>query len=202
MNVNRRDSRVQPGGSRGAAQRAPRSGGRTTVESRAHAGKRVAADRAAGSRDAGVAAAQFRTQGTAALRVERARPQRDAAAAPRLQVAPPPPVRVPGTSFVALILVLVVAGVLGVVVVNTKINENALRLAQLEKQQAALDLDQQQLQQAITDAQAPGNLTAKARQLGLVESGPPTYIRLSDGRVIGVPQPGNGQAGAAGSAGD
>ncbi|MGA3563917.1 hypothetical protein [Melissospora conviva] len=202
MNVNRRDSRVQPGGSRGAAQRAPRSGGRTTVESRAHAGKRVAADRTAGSRDAGVAAAQFRTQGTAALRVERARPQRDAAAAPRLQVAPPPPVRVPGTSFVALILVLVVAGVLGVVVVNTKINENALRLAQLEKQQAALDLDQQQLQQAITDAQAPGNLTAKARQLGLVESGPPTYIRLSDGRVIGVPQPGNGQAGAAGSAGD
>ena len=202
MNVNRRDSRVQPGGSRGAAQRAPRSGGRTTVESRAHAGKRVAADRTAGSRDAGVAAAQFRTQGTAALRVERARPQRDAAAAPRLQVAPPPPVRVPGTSFVALILVLVVAGVLGVVVVNTKINENALRLAQLEKQQAALDLDQQQLQQAITDAQAPGNLTAKARQLGLVESGPPTYIRLSDGRVIGVPQPGNGQAGADGSAGD
>jgi len=203
MNVNRRDSRVQPGGSRGAAQRAPRSGGRTTVESRAHAGKRVAADRTAGSRDAGIAAAaQFRTQGTAALRVERARPQRDAAAAPRLQVAPPPPVRVPGTSFVALILVLVVAGVLGVVVVNTKINENALRLAQLEKQQAALDLDQQQLQQAITDAQAPGNLTAKARQLGLVESGPPTYIRLSDGRVIGVPQPGNGQAGAAGSAGD
>ena len=103
--------------------------------------------------------------------------------------------RVPGTSFVALILVLVVVGVLGVVVVNTKINENALRLAQLEKQQAALDLDEQQLQQAITDAQAPGNLTAKARQLGLVESGPPTYIRLSDGRVIGVPQPGNGSAG-------
>ena len=193
MNVNRRDSRVQPGGSRGAAQRAPRSGGRTTVESRAHAGKRVAADRTAGSRDAGVAAAQFRTQGTAALRVERARPQRDAAAAPRLQVAPPPPVRVPGTSFVALILVLVVAGVLGVVVVNTKINENAFRLERLQQQQARLDLEKQQLDKQIADAEAPGNLTAEAKRLGLVDAGEPGYIRLPDGKTIGVPQPANGQ---------
>ena len=78
MNVNRRDSRVQPGGSRGAAQRAPRSGGRTTVQPRAHAGKRVAPIAPPAARRGIAAAAQFRTQGTAALRVARARPQRDA----------------------------------------------------------------------------------------------------------------------------
>ncbi|MEV4628366.1 hypothetical protein AB0J90_19065 [Micromonospora sp. NPDC049523] len=113
--------------------------------------------------------------------------------APRLRVAPPMPVSVPRAPFVGLILAVVVGGVLGVLVVNTKINENAIRLDKLEKQQATLDLQEQQLDKEIADAQAPGNLVAQARKLGLVESGPPAFIRLPDGRVIGVPQPAGGQ---------
>ena len=80
------------------------------------------------------------------------------AAAPRLRVAPPPPVSGPRAPFVALVLALVVGGVLGILVVNTKINENAFRLDRLTKQQAALDLQQQQLEREIAEAEAPGNL--------------------------------------------
>lgn len=99
----------------------------------------------------------------------------------------------PRAPFVALILVLVVGGVLGILLVNTKINENSFRLERLQQQQAKLDVDQQQLEKEIADAKAPGNLTAAAKRLGMVEAEEPAYIRLPDGRIIGVPQPANGQ---------
>ena len=98
-------------------------------------------------------------------------------------MAPPPPVSVPRAPFAALIVVLVVGGVLGILAVNTKINENAFRLEKLQQQQARLDLEKQQLDKQIADAEAPGNLTAEARRLGLVEAGEPAYIRLPDGKA-------------------
>ena len=195
MNVNKRDRR-DTGGERGAEQRAPRSGGRTTAQRTTRGGtgttpperdNRMRESRARGTRD-------FPTQGSAALApVERAATPPTVVTPPRLRVAPPPPISVPRAPFVALILVLVVGGVLGVLVVNTKINENALRLDRLQQQQAKLDVDQQQLEQRIAESKAPGNLTANAKKLGLVESGPPAFIRLPDGKVIGVPQPAGGE---------
>jgi hypothetical protein len=185
MNVNQRDGRDT-----GIGQRAPRSGGRTAAQ-RAPRGSTstVAADRpdrrgetrARGARE-------FPTQGSAALKpAERARTT--GGGSPRLRVAPPPPVRVPRAPFVGLILVLVVGGVLGILAVNTKINENAFKLEKLQQQQAKLDVDQQQLEKEIADQKAPGNLTANARKLGLVDSDELAYIRLPDGKVIGVPHP-------------
>ena len=57
---------------------------------------------------------------------------------------------------------LVVVGVVGVLVLNTKINENAFRLNDLHGQQAALDLQEQQLQQNLAELESPGNLRAAA----------------------------------------
>ncbi|MEV0718576.1 hypothetical protein [Asanoa sp. NPDC050611] len=156
-------------------KRAPRSGGRTT-ERGVRRGVRVDPR-------------QFPTEGTAALRLKRAAP---AAEAPQLKVAPPPPVTGPRVPFVALILLLVVGGVLGILVVNTKIAENAYQIERLKETGAALDIEQQQLQQEIAKAQAPGNLTAQARKLGMVGGGDPAYIRLQDGKIIGIPKPGAG----------
>jgi hypothetical protein len=150
-------------------------------------------------------AREYPTQGSAALQPqeslrvwdsseeEAAATAAKAAAAPQLKVAPPAPVAVPRAPFVALVLVVVVGGVLGILMVNTKINQNAFRLGTLKEQQASLDIHQQQLENEIAQHEAPGSLAAQARKLGLVESGPPAFIRLPDGRVIGVPQPANGQ---------
>ncbi|KKK02444.1 hypothetical protein [Micromonospora sp. HK10] len=184
MNVDQRDGRDAVG------QRAPRSGGRTTAQrtTRTTTGA-DRLDRRGEARARG--AREFPTQGSAALRpAERTRPA--GASAPRLRVAPPPPVRVPRAPFVGLILVLVVGGVLGILAVNTKINENAFKLEKLQQQQAKLDVDQQQLEKEIADQKAPGNLTANARKLGLVESDDPAYIRLPDGKTIGIPHPAEG----------
>ncbi|MEU5552420.1 MULTISPECIES: septum formation initiator family protein [unclassified Micromonospora] len=181
----------------GVGQRTPRSGGRIAAERTRVAGNdtrrqdrvsRLDDTRARGARE-------FPVQGSAALRpVERAdtgKPER--AESPRLRVAPPPPVRVPRAPFAALVVVLVVGGVLGILAVNTKINENAFRLDELQQQQAKLDVEQQQLKKQIAESESPGNLEAQARRLGLVESGELAYIRLPDGKMIGVPQPASGQ---------
>ncbi|MEV0155039.1 hypothetical protein AB0H57_15005 [Micromonospora sp. NPDC050686] len=201
MNVDERDRRDRTGG----GQRTPRSGGRTAAQraTRAEVSTPDRTGRPGETRARG--AREFPTQGSAALRPAERPDRREAeSAAPRLRVAPPPPISVPRAPFAALIVALVVGGVLGILLVNTKINENAFRLEKLHEQQAKLDLDQQQLEKEIAEAEAPGNLAANARKLGLVESDEPAYIRLPDGRVIGVPQPaagrpaGNSQQGTGG----
>jgi hypothetical protein len=109
-------------------------------------------------------------------------------------VTPPLPIALPRAPFLALMLSLVVVGVAGVLVLNTKINENAFRLDALHGQQANLDLQEQQLKQNLAELEAPGNLRAAATRLGLVPAGTPAFISLPDGRVVGVPQPAAGSA--------
>jgi hypothetical protein len=113
-------------------------------------------------------------------------------AADAMAVAPPAPVALPRASFLVLVLAVVVAGVVGVLVINTKINENAFRLDDLRAHQAALDLQEQQLAQKLAEQESPGNLAAAAQRLGLVPAGTPAFITLPDGRVVGVPQPATG----------
>jgi hypothetical protein len=108
---------------------------------------------------------------------------------PRLRAAPPVPVTAPRAPFVALVLVVVVAGVLGILVLNTKINENAFRLSYLQSKQANLDRQEQQLNHQLASQEAPNNLAAEAAKLGLVPAGTPAFLRLPDGRVLGVPRP-------------
>ncbi|MDI1464870.1 hypothetical protein QEZ54_28260 [Catellatospora sp. KI3] len=112
---------------------------------------------------------------------------------PRLRLAPPVPVAAPRTPFVLLIVVVVVAGVLGILVLNTKIAENGLHLTELNHKQAQLDLREQQVSQEIAEAESPGRLEAAAKRLGLVPAGAPAFIRLPDGKIIGVPQPATGK---------
>lgn len=108
---------------------------------------------------------------------------------PKLRAAPPVPVTAPRAPFVALVLVVVVAGVLGILLINTKINENAFKLSHLQDKQTDLDRQEQQLNAQLANQQAPNNLAAQAAKLGLVPAGTPAFIQLPDGRVIGVPQP-------------
>lgn len=189
MTIDKRDRRNGAGG----GQRTPRSGGRVAAE---RAGAQTPAGRPGTTRARGTRV--FPTQGTAALRPS-ARTANTRTT--RLRVAPPAPVSVPRAPFATLVVVLVVGGVLGILLVNTKINENAIRLSQLQKEQTTLNLQQQQLNQQITEAEAPGNLLEAARKLGLVEL-EPGYVQLPDGGVaIDVPQPGSGSAAEVGQPG-
>ena len=108
------------------------------------------------------------------------------------EVAAPLPISLPRAPFLVLMASLVVVGVVGVLLLNTKINENAFQIDNLRAQQAGLDLQQQQANQQLTDLESTGNLNAAAAGLGLVPAGTGTFLTLPNGRVVGVPQPANG----------
>jgi hypothetical protein len=111
---------------------------------------------------------------------------------PRLQVAPPAPISVPRAPFVAGVIGVVIAGVLGILLINTKTNENSFKIADLQKQSSALDAQQQDLDNQLAIVSSPGSLDAAARRLGLVKA-QPALIRLPDGRVIGMLKPADGK---------
>jgi hypothetical protein len=185
---------------------APRSGGRTAEQrSSTRSGAR-----------------RYPTQGTAALKAEAAEPLRGTAAgqsgvtqsrvtqpqetqpsagrarnseaAPPLRVAPPAPISAPRAPFIAVVIAIVVAGVIGILLINTKTNENTFEISKLQDQKTALDNQQQKLENQIAGYESTGNLDVAARRLGLVKADSPAYIRLPDGKVIGVPKPGTGPA--------
>jgi hypothetical protein len=113
----------------------------------------------------------------------------DVTPAPAAPAAPALPVGLPKASFVALMAGLIVVGVVGVLVLHTKINEGSFRLSDLRSTQAALDQQEQQLEQQLNELSSAGNLQAQAIRLGLVPAGTTAFITLPDGRVVGVPQP-------------
>ncbi|WP_212993901.1 hypothetical protein [Actinoplanes auranticolor] len=185
---------------------APRSGGRTTEQvgkgRRKPAGTTTGTTTGGGVRGArrnpmagatrGSAVQSDAVQGTNALKLN-VEQQRDPIAAPRLRVAPPAPINAPRAPFIALVVAVVVAGVLGILVINTKTAENSFRIDTLQKRQTKLDTQQQELENQIAANNSPGSLDAAARRLGLVKADNPAYIRLPDGKVFGVPKPGSGE---------
>ena len=121
-----------------------------------------------------------------------AEPLRGTGVTPRLRVAPPAPISAPRAPFIAVVLTIAIAGVIGILLINTKTNENAFRISKLQDQKTALDNQQQKLENQIAGYESTGNLDVAARRLGLVKAATPAYIRLPDGRIIGVPKPGDG----------
>jgi cell division protein FtsB len=175
---------------------APRSGGRTAEQvgkgRRKPAGRTTGTTTGGGARGARQHPAAGATQGSAALKLD-VEQQRDPSAKPRLWVAPPAPINAPRAPFIALVVAVVVAGVIGILLINTKTAENSFQIDALQKEQAKLDSRQQDLENEIAAFNSPGSLDAAARRLGLVKAESPAYIRLPDGKIFGVPTPGDGE---------
>jgi type IV secretory pathway VirB10-like protein len=100
-------------------------------------------------------------------------------------VAAPAPDRA-RTAFVALCLVLLGGGLLALLLVNTAMANGSFRLHDLQAASDQLTDRQQALRQDIAVQAAPERLAARARALGMVPSGSAAFLRLSDGRVLGV----------------
>lgn len=109
--------------------------------------------------------------------------------APALRLVPQRSMQPPRAPFVALVVGLLSAGLLGLLLLNTVIAEDSFQLQALQQSGNSLDLRQQQLQRDIDALEAPNALAARARAMGMVPAGNPAFVRLSDGKVLGVPTP-------------
>lgn len=105
----------------------------------------------------------------------------------RLTVVPrrrPATRRVP---FAALVLTLLVTGVAGLLLFNTSMQQASFTAAALETRAADASARQQALQRELEQLRNPQRVAERAQSLGMVPAPSPTFLRLSDGAVLGTP---------------
>jgi hypothetical protein len=107
---------------------------------------------------------------------------------PALHVVAAPPWRAPLAPFILLSVAVVVAGLLGLLLLNTLVAQDSFRLHAIEQDSTALREREQTLISELARMKAPGELADRAQKLGLVEGNTPGFLRLHDGSVVGDPK--------------
>jgi len=133
---------------------------------------------------AGLAGSAAPSTGTVRRTAARPTPRRTT-----LQLVPSPRTSVPRTRFVALVATLLVTGLLGLLMLNTVLARNAFALYNVSAEARALGDSEQALQREVELLRSPQNLATRATELGMVPAGPPAFLRLSDGAVLGATDP-------------
>ena len=107
----------------------------------------------------------------------------------RLTVVPHRAPRVARVPFVILMLLLLGAGLVGLLVLNTSLQQGAFRAAALQTRQVALSTRQHDLELQVSVLQNPQRLARVAQHLGMVPNTNPVFINAANGRVMGTPAP-------------
>ena len=91
--------------------------------------------------------------------------------------------------FAAAVVALLVAGLFGLLFLNTLLGKDSFRLHELRVSAVQLADTEQALVREVEALRAPGTLAQKATEMGMVQAGPPAFLRLSDGAVLGATDP-------------
>ena len=91
------------------------------------------------------------------------------------------------TPFAVLVIAMLVAGVVGLLMFNTNMQQASFHATALQDEAAALSAKQQSLSMELDQLRDPQRLAVAAKKLGMVAPAQPAFIRLSDGRVLGTP---------------
>ena len=92
--------------------------------------------------------------------------------------------------FIAVVVVLLAAGLLGLLLLNTVLAQDAFRLHALQLQGRILADQEQSLQRDVERLQSPQSLAARATALNMVPGGTRAFLELPSGKVLGVAVPG------------
>lgn len=116
---------------------------------------------------------------------------------PKLRIVYGAPFRPPRMPFVIFVVSLLAAGLIGLLLLNTELQSGTFRITSLNNQAEQLRDQQEQLERQVRTLESPQNLSDRALQMGMVPNPNPVFLRLSDGRVLGVPREGQAGTGAA-----
>jgi len=95
----------------------------------------------------------------------------------------------PRAPFAAAVVALLVSGLIGLLVLNTVLAKDAFKLHALQVEGRTLADTEQVLTREVEALRAPSALAAKATGMGMVQAGPPAFLRLPDGAVLGSAEP-------------
>jgi hypothetical protein len=116
----------------------------------------------------------------------RTSPRRATTPTPRqLKVVAPPEAQGNGI-FLALCVALLLGGFVGVLMLNTAMAKGSYTMRDLQRHSDTLTDQQDSLRQTIDAVSGPGPLAQRARALGMVPADTAAFLRLSDGKVLGV----------------
>ena len=91
--------------------------------------------------------------------------------------------------FAVLVLFVLAVGLVVLLMLNTAMDNNSVRIQQAQQQQAALTDREQQLSQQLAGLSAPSALASEAAALGLVPNPQPAFLNPTTGAVLGSPSP-------------
>jgi hypothetical protein len=116
-------------------------------------------------------------------------PRRGPAPVASLRVLPARMASTGSGAFAALCIVLLTAGLIALLVLNTALAQGSIALGQLQRDSARLTNTAGNLQEQIDRSSASGALARSAAQLGMVRMSERGYIDLAAGTVTGEPKP-------------
>jgi hypothetical protein len=116
---------------------------------------------------------------------------------PKLRVVYGAPFRPPRMPFVIFVVSLLAAGLVGLLLLNTELQSGTFQVTALNNQADQLRDQQEQLEKQVRTLESPQNLADRALRMRMVPNPNPVFLRLSDGRVLGVPAEGKAGTGTA-----
>jgi len=108
---------------------------------------------------------------------------------PRLRVVTGAPLQHGGAAFGVICACLLAIGLIGLLLLNTSLAQGSFTLHDLRTTSDQLADTQGTLNQSLDASRTPANLARKATSMGMVPDQSAAFLRLSDGKVIGVAQP-------------
>ena len=107
----------------------------------------------------------------------------------RLTVVPRSRTRTSRVPFVMLVSFVLLAGVIGLLMFNTSMQQAAFATTAMEQQAATLNAREQTLRMELDVLRDPQRVGLEAQRMGMVIPANPAFLRLSDGKVLGTPTP-------------
>ncbi len=108
---------------------------------------------------------------------------------PRLKLLSRPPKRMGTVPFSVLVLVLLVAGLVGLLALSIHVQDQAFALKSRQQQAQELSSRVSDLEAQLNQARSPANLASRAAELGMIPNSSAAYIDLRSGKLLGDPRP-------------
>jgi hypothetical protein len=93
------------------------------------------------------------------------------------------------TPFAVLVIGMLAAGVVGLLMFNTNMQQASFTATDLQNRVNAATAKEQSLNMELDQLRDPQRLAAAAKRHGMVAPALPAFVRLSDGSVLGKPTP-------------
>jgi hypothetical protein len=91
--------------------------------------------------------------------------------------------------FVVVVMTVLTIGLVGLIIMSTVLQAQSFEAARLDRQAATLQTQQQSIGREVDRLQSPANVASRAIAIGMVPNANPAFLRLSDGKVLGEPEP-------------